>query len=225
MAARAKKEGAQDEMAEAMEAEGQEERKRLEGLTDRFREALMKTGRQGMTGLLDFMQDIGFLEAPCSGGYHLAKRGGLLEHSVNVLDCAERIGVGLLGGERYNEVQDSVAIAALLHDLGKCGDYEKPMYVENTLKSGKLSEAKPYKRNPGLSAVPHAVRSVKLATLFIDLTEEEEWAILCHDGLYDFMKYDLKGHEDWLQMLIHWADMWACRIVEGGGKEEEGAGS
>lgn len=187
---------------------------------DIFRSSLMKTNREGMLDLLDFMKDIGFLDAPCSGGNHLAKKGGLLEHSVNVLRCAEKIGVALLGGAEYNKVQDSVVIAALLHDLGKCGDYNKPMYVDNILKSGKPSEAKPFKRNPDLSAVPHAVRSIKLATLFIDLTEDEEWAILCHDGLYDFMKYDMKGHETWLQMIIHWADMWASHIIEGGSDKE-----
>lgn len=189
---------------------------------DIFRDALMKTKREGMADLLSFIQDIGFLDAPCSGGNHLAKKGGLLEHSVNVLKYAEKIGVALLGGAEYNKVQDSVVIAALLHDLGKCGDYNKPMYVDNILKSGKPSEAKPFKRNPDLLAVPHAVRSIKLATLFIDLTEDEEWAILCHDGLYDFMKYDLNGKERPLQLIIHWADMWASRVIEGG-KDKEGS--
>lgn len=189
---------------------------------DIFRDALMKTKREGMADLLSFIQDIGFLDAPCSGGNHLAKKGGLLEHSVNVLKYAEKIGVALLGGAEYNKVQDSVVIAALLHDLGKCGDYDKPMYVDNILKSGKPSEAKPFKRNPDLLAVPHAVRSIKLATLFIDLTEDEEWAILCHDGLYDFMKYDLNGKERPLQLIIHWADMWASRVIEGG-KDKEGS--
>ena len=70
----------------------------------------------------------------------------------------------MLGGAEYNKIQDSVVIAALLHDLGKCGDYGKSMYVDNILKSGKPSEAKPFKRNPDLLAVPHAVRSIKLAT-------------------------------------------------------------
>lgn len=187
---------------------------------DIFRDALMKTEREGMEDFLDFVQSIGFLDAPCSGGNHLAKKGGLLEHSVNVLKYAEKIGVALLGGAEYNKIQDSVVIAALLHDLGKCGDYGKSMYVDNILKSGKPSEAKPFKRNPDLLAVPHAVRSIKLATLFIDLTEDEEWAILCHDGLYDFMKYDLKGKETWLQLIIHWADMWASHIIEGGSDKE-----
>ena len=201
------------------QATQQTEGKPAVNCADIIRDALMKTNREGIIDLLDYMNEIGFLEAPCSGGNHLAKKGGLAEHSVNVLTIAEKIGVALLGGARYNEVQDSVVIAALLHDLGKCGDYDKPMYVDNILKAGKPSEAKPFKRNPELSAVPHAVRSIKLATLFIDLTEAEEWAILCYDGLYDFMYKELKGKETWLQMIIHWADMWASHIIEGGADE------
>lgn len=190
--------------------------------SDIIRTTLMKTKRKGMTALFDYMVDIGFLTAPCSGGNHLAKEGGLAEHSVNVMKYAEKIGVALYGGAEYNKIQDSVAIAALLHDLGKCGDYGKQMYVNNILKTGKVSTAKPFKRNPNLSAVPHAVRSVKIATLFIDLTEDEEWAILCHDGLYDFMKYEMQGHETPLQMIIHWADMWASRVIESGEDQEGG---
>ena len=53
---------------------------------DIIREALMKTNRERIVDLLDLMQEIGFLDAPCSGGNHLAKKGGLAEHSVNVLD-------------------------------------------------------------------------------------------------------------------------------------------
>ena len=115
---------------------------------DGFRDALLGTKREGIKDLLQYIQEIGFLEAPCSGGNHLCKKGGLLEHSVNVFLNAERIGLSLLGEKAYEEVRDSIAIAALLHDLGKVGDYGKQMYVDNILKSGKVSEAKPYKRNP-----------------------------------------------------------------------------
>lgn len=188
---------------------------------DVIRDSLLKTGREGMTELLSFMQEIGFLTAPCSGGNHLCKEGGLAEHSVNVMRMAEKIGVSLLGGAEYNKIQNSVVIAALLHDLGKCGDFDKPLYIENVLKSGKVSTAKPFKRNPNLTNVPHAIRSIKIATLFIDLTEDEEWAILCHDGLYDFMKYDMQGHETPLSLIIHWADMWSCKVIE---KTEESEG-
>lgn len=196
------------------EAPVQEKKEITLSYPDIIRDALMKTGREGIVGLLDFMNEIGFLTAPCSGGNHLHENGGLAEHSVNVMFQAEKIGVALLGGERFNEIQSSVVIASLLHDLGKCGDFGKSLYVENILKSGKRSEPKPFKRNPDLSNVPHAIRSIKLATLFIDLTEDEEWAILTHDGLYDFMKYEIPNHETELSMIIHWADMWASKVIE-----------
>lgn len=186
---------------------------------DIIRDALMKTQREGIVDLLSYMEEIGFLTAPASGGNHSNEEGGLATHSVNVLQCAEKIGVSLLGGAGYNEIQDSVVIAALLHDLGKCGDYGKQMYVPNILKSGKQSEAKPWKRNPDLLPLDHATRSIKLATLFIDLTEEEEFAIRYHDGLYEAANYAIKGHETQLYMILHWADMWASKVIEGGSDE------
>lgn len=178
-------------------------------------EALTKTGREGIKDLLAYMDESGFFTAPASGGNHSHADGGLAEHSVNVMTIAEKMGVALFGGAEYNRIQDSVVIAALLHDLGKCGDYGKKMYVENILKSGKQSEAKPWKRNPDLLPLDHATRSIKLATLFIDLTEEEEFAIRYHDGLYETANYGVKGHETKLYMLLHWADMWSSRVLEG----------
>lgn len=179
---------------------------------------LTQTGREGIEDLVKYMdKEIGYFTAPCSGGNHLCKEGGLAEHSYNVAMNAEKIARSLYSEEEYTEeLHNSIMIAALLHDLGKCGDYGKQMYVENVLKSGKVSDAKPFKRNKDLTNVPHAIRSVKIATLFIDLTEDEEWAIICHDGLYDFMKYEIQGHETKLQLIIHWADMWASHVQEVG---------
>lgn len=178
-------------------------------------EALTKTGREGIEDLLAYMDESGFFTAPASGGNHSHSEWGLAQHSVNVMTIAEKMGVALFGGAEYNKIQDSVVIAALLHDLGKCGDYGKKMYVENILKSGKQSEAKPWKRNPELLPLDHATRSIKLATLFIDLTEEEEFAIRYHDGLYETANYGVKGHETKLYMLLHYADMWSSRVLEG----------
>lgn len=181
---------------------------------DFLRDSLLKTKREGMEYLLDHMEKIGFLTAPCSGGNHLCKEGGLLEHTVNVMKTAEKMGVTLLGGAEYNKIQNSVVIAAALHDLGKCGQFGKQEYVPNILKDGKQSAAKPYQRNKDLLNVPHEIRSVAIATMFIDLTEEEQHAILYHNGLYGSLKYDIQGSETPLYMLIHWSDMWASRVIE-----------
>ena len=182
----------------------------------------MKTEREGIEDLIDFMKETGFFSAPASGGNHSNQAGGLAEHSLNVLHMAEKLSVACFGGANItDEFRNSIVIAALLHDLGKVGDYNKQMYVPNILKSGKQSEAKPWMRNKQLTNVPHAVRSIKLATLFIDLTENEEWAILAHDGLYDFMKYEIMGHETELYMLIHFADLWSSKVLETSESEGE----
>ena len=180
---------------------------------------LLSTKREGMEDLIDYMEQIGFFEAPCSGGNHLACQFGLVHHSRNVMMAAENIGYALLGKVKYEEIRDSVIIAAALHDLGKCGDFGKQMYVPNILKSGKASEAKPFKRNPALLPLDHATRSIKLATLFIDLTEEEEFAIRYHDGLYESANYGVKGNETALYLILHYADLWSSRITEGGTDE------
>lgn len=194
--------------------------------TDIIRASLMKTDRDGIVDLLDLMAEIGFLTAPASGGNHSIEKGGLAEHSVNVMMTAEKMGLALYGGERFNEIRDSVVIVSLLHDLGKCGDYGKQMYVPNMVQDGrptkadpvqkyKQSDKKPWKRNPELLPLDHATRSIKLATLCIDLTEEEEFAIRYHDGLYEPSNYGVKGHETELYMLLHWSDMWSSRVIEG----------
>lgn len=177
---------------------------------------LMKTKREGMEDLIAYMEECGFFNAPCSGGYHLACEFGLVHHTRHVMEYAEKIGVALLGGAEYNKIQNAVIISAALHDLGKMGQFEKPNYVPNILKGGKPSDAKPFKTNPDLMYVDHEIRSVAIASMFIDLTEEEQFAILYHNGMYGNLKYALKDKETPLFMIIHWADMWASRVVEGG---------
>lgn len=184
-------------------------------------DSLMKTNREGMDGLIEYMEDCGFFEAPCSGSYHLACKFGLVHHTRHVMELAEKLGVSLLGGAEYNKIQNSVIIAAALHDLGKMGQFEKPNYVPNVLKDGKASKAKPFTTNPDLLYVDHEIRSVAIASMFIDLTEEEQFAILYHNGMYGSLKYSLQGKETPLYMLIHWADMWATKVIENKEKENK----
>lgn len=190
----------------------------------RFVELLESTERKGINKLISYMADNGFFEAPCSGGNHLAKEGGLLEHSLNVYDCMCDIANSLLG-EISPETNDSIIICSLLHDLGKMGDFGKPNYVPNMIKDGrptkaepeqkyKQSETKPFVTNGELLYVPHEVRSVKIASKFIELTEDEEWAILMHNGLYGDFKYTIQNKETPMYLLLHFADMWASRVVE-----------
>lgn len=174
---------------------------------------LKGTNREGIEDLIAYMENCGFFSAPCSSQYHLCCEFGLVHHTRHVITAAENIGYTLLRKEKYEKIKDSVIIAAALHDLGKMGQFEKPLYIENRLKNGDLGK-KPYTTNPELLNIPHEVRSIAIASMFIDLTEEEQFAILYHNGLYGDFKYEIIGKETPLYLIIHFADMWATKVME-----------
>ena len=182
---------------------------------------LLATKREGIEDLIAYLDEVDFFEAPASTQFHGAYDGALAEHSMNVLEYADKLASKWLSKEDYKAIYPSIVICALLHDLGKCGQFGKPLYVPNILKSGKPSDTKPYETNKDLMTLPHEVVSCIEATKFIDLTEDEQRAIAWHNGLYGTFKYDIQGKETSLYMIIHFADMWASRVIETKLKEEE----
>lgn len=177
-------------------------------------------GKTDFDGLIKELEEGGFFTAPCSTQYHLCKEGGLLEHSLNVEEVARKLAIHL----GYEPI-GSVSVAALLHDVGKMGQFNKANYVPNYIKDGKptkaepiqkykISESKPYASNSELLYVDHEIRSIQIVSQYLDLTEEESFAILYHNGMYSNLKYALNGRETPLQMIIHFADLWASRVVE-----------
>lgn len=200
--------------------------------TGKIKDLLLSTGRVGMDNLIEYMEDNGFFTSPCSGGNHLACEGGLAEHSYNVYCVAKDISFLLSDGTRPlgKEMEDALIICSLLHDIGKMGQFGKAGYVPNLLKGRatksnpnpepKQSGAKPYKVNPELKYVDHEVRALSVISKYIDLTEEEQLAILWHNGLYGPFRYEIQGKETPLYMAIHFADMWASRVLESGGGED-----
>lgn len=187
-------------------------------MKERIIDLLLRTKRDGMENLINWMEENGFFTAPCSTQHHLCKEGGLAEHSLNVAETMEKLYMNSL-----NQVEipfDSIIICGLLHDIGKCGQYGKPYYVENYLskkdKEGNpiRSEVKPYVVNAELLNVPHEIRSLSIIDRYIDLTEHERFAILYHNGLYGDLKYQISGKETPLYLLLHFADMWSSRVIE-----------
>ena len=187
---------------------------------------LKSTKRAGISDLIEHMEEIGFFTAPASGGNHLCCEGGLVVHTAGVMQYAEKLGKVFYSPEEYKKMKPSIYIVAGLHDLGKCGAWDIPYYTENMIKDGrptkanpeqkyKRSESKPYEINKDLVHIDHPQLSVKEADLYIELTQEEYFAILFHDGLYGNMAYYLKGHERPLQTLLHFADYWEAQFCEG----------
>lgn len=172
---------------------------------ERIEELLMGTGRQGMDKLIEHMEEHGFFTSPCSGSYHLAYKGGLAEHSLNVCDLAMKLLCTLYEEPDIEYWRNSVIISALLHDLGKMGQFGKPNYVPNMLKGRATkanpnpepyqSDKKPFTANPDLLYVDHEIRGIQIASQFIDLTEDENYAILNHNGMYSNLRYAYSGKE------------------------------
>ena len=87
---------------------------------ERFISLCKTVNREGMDGLLKWLEENDFYACPASSKYHGAYPGGLLEHSLNVYDELKRL------LSVYSEVQvpeESVVIAALFHDLCKVNLY------------------------------------------------------------------------------------------------------
>lgn len=77
--------------------------------------------RTGIKELISFLNESDFFQAPCSTKYHLAKRGGLAEHSLNVYNLLyEKV-------NRYkvNVPGDSIIVCGLSHDLCKVNYYQE----------------------------------------------------------------------------------------------------
>ena len=101
--------------------------------------------REGADRLLAFLCSEGsdFFTAPASTRYHSAYEGGLCDHTLNVYECL----VDYMNRHRVKDVYgiqysaESIAIAALLHDLCKVNFYKTEM--RNVKKNG-VWESVPY---------------------------------------------------------------------------------
>ena len=90
------------------------------GNKDKIKKLLLSTSRPGMENLVEWIEkETDFFTAPASTKYHLACRGGLAQHSLNVYELLlGKVNSGLL------EIRsDTIIITALLHDLCKVNFY------------------------------------------------------------------------------------------------------
>ena len=94
----------------------------MENLKERFIEKLRATGRDGVENVIKHLDRLGFFVAPASTRFHLNVEGGLMQHSWNVCNTALmlRQQMILMKPELAAKLpEDSVVIAALLHDVCK----------------------------------------------------------------------------------------------------------
>ena len=139
--------------------------------------------REGADKLLDFLLNgSDFFTAPASTRYHGAHEGGLVEHSLNVYDCLK----DMMDRPRMKEVygieypEESIAIAALLHDVCKVNFY-KTSYRNVKDETGRWQSV-PYYTIEDTLPYGHGEKSAYIVSAYMRLTRDEAFAIRYHMG-------------------------------------------
>ncbi len=156
------------------ERQMQENKKKIIGI-------LKDTKRKGIENLIGWLEDSNFFTSPASTMFHGNYEGGLAAHSYEVYEEFKR----QVSHYGLNVPEESVAIASIGHDLCKVD-----LYVENKLKDGKPSDAKPYKTEDKFP-IGHGEKSAMLVQKYILLTEQEAVLIRWH------MSYEDPAWEDY----------------------------
>ncbi len=173
--------------------------------------------RPGSAELLQYLEKSDFFTAPASARYHGAYVGGLCDHSLNVYHCLD----AYLARERVSSVygisypQESIAIAALLHDLCKIGCYKRG--TRNVKgEDGKWQTVPTFLFDDPLP-YGHGEKSVYIASGFMRLTRDEAMAIRWHMGFSSTLDNRLVGRAFQrypLSFALSVADMEASYYLE-----------
>jgi hypothetical protein len=170
---------------------------------------LESTGREGIDALVKRLHETDFFTAPASTrpDYHGCYAGGLARHSLNVYDSFRP----KVDAYSLDIRSDEAIIASICHDLCKIG-----IYVPNRLKSGALSESKPYVVEDDFP-FGHGEKSVLIASRDILLTKNESLLMRWHMGPYDG---DWEDYEDKIAKAcpaiyaFHASDVEASRYLD-----------
>ncbi len=171
--------------------------------------------REEFLKLIDFMENqTDYLNSPASTRFHLCRKMGLLEHSVNVAETMLRLR-GVLAPEISEE---SCIITALIHDLGKAGMPGAPQYIPNEptarQKQYGFGPSVPYRMNDNLVYLSVPLRSLYLALPHIKLSESEVQAVMYHDGQYVDDNKSVATKETPLLLLLQYSDTWSTFVTE-----------
>lgn len=171
--------------------------------------------REGVEELLSFLESTDFFTAPCSTRFHLAEKGGLCQHSLNVYDRLLRLCIDEYGEESINI--ETITIVSLFHDVCKCCYYKET--TRNVKKDGEWVQ-EPYYTVEDALPYGHGEKSVYIVNGYMRLTREEAMAINWHMGGFDArvqggtQAYSEAYSKFPLAVLTHMADVMATYLDE-----------
>ncbi|WP_367567269.1 HD domain-containing protein [Lacrimispora sp.] len=188
-------------------------------LIEKFEKLLMETKRPGIGNLLEFIRKSDFYTAPASTRFHGAYDGGLLEHSINVLECLveKKASDNAIWHKVLVNVQsESIVISALLHDL--CKTYFYTTEMRNKKDESGAWVSVPFYTVNDLIPYGHGEKSVMMIEEYIKLLPVERYAIRWHMGSYEPKElWNTLGtamEKYPLVLALHEADMEATYLLE-----------
>jgi hypothetical protein len=175
--------------------------------------------REGADKLLEYLCSLhsDFFTAPSSARFHGSFPGGLVEHSLNVYECLNDYFSRPTTKNKYkmNYLQESIAIAALLHDLCKINCYKESS--RNVKDEFGVWQKVPYYEFDDPLPYGHGEKSVYIISGYMKLKREEAFAIRYHmgfSGIEDKKSIGMAFRQYPLAFALSVADMEATFYLE-----------
>lgn len=185
--------------------------------------------RPGLDSLLEYLeQKTDFFHAPSSVSYHLNEEGGLVQHAVNVFECALTIYDQVIqpaiqkGTSPFTEEVDieSIAVSALFHDVCKTNIYKK----KQKWRKDEYNHWESYDGYEIEDNFPfgHGEKSCLIISTFMKLKQCELLAIRWHMGMFEMTDVGSNGRFAYraamekspLVALLQAADMLSANCLE-----------
>lgn len=192
---------------------------------EEFVNLLKSTQRDGVDGMIEDLEKLGFFTAPASAGHHLNVAGGLTVHSLNVCKAVLAVWEAMKPLEpslNADVSRESIIIASLLHDVCKADAYI-PSVRKRRTRIGTWEDCEGYKMTFKNFPLGHGEKSLAVTLLSgIELTDAEMLAIRWHMGAWgvnmssfeDMRSYDAARALYPLVTIVQTADGLAASVME-----------
>lgn len=189
---------------------------------NRFEAEMAKVTRDGVDKLMAFIRKSDMYAAPASTRFHLSVTGGLLQHSLNVLDALRAnltknddgtYSYEVAGVPAARVTEENVIIMALLHDI--CKTYFYTTEIRNRKVGGKWEQYEAFAVDDKIP-YGHGEKSVMMIEEYMKLQPVERYAIRWHMGYTEADTLSFNNAIDKYPMIwaLHSADTQASHFME-----------
>ncbi|MCU6685689.1 HD domain-containing protein [Dorea acetigenes] len=189
---------------------------------NRFEAEMAKVKREGADRLMAFIRKSDMYAAPASTRFHLSVTGGLLQHSLNVLDALRgsltknedgTYSYDVAGVPVARVTEENIIIMALLHDI--CKTYFYTTETRNRKVNGKWEQYEAFTVDDKIP-YGHGEKSVMMIEEYMKLQPIERYAIRWHMGYTENDTLSLNNAIDRYPMIwaLHSADTQASHYME-----------